>query len=430
MMGENTQMSNETVRIGAVGLGGRGAGMLGLLLGVPGVVCPAVCDKVPARAENGVRIVRESENYNGWEVHSYTDYEEMFAKERLDAVMIDTTWITHTRIAVAAMRAGMHAAIEVGGAASIEECWQMVRMSEETGKFCMMLENCCYDRKEMALFGMVKQGLFGEVVHCEGGYRHDLRDEISLGRENIHGRLYNFMNRNGELYPTHQLGPICKLLDVNRKNRMLTVTSVASKAVGLRPWNVRNKGADYDLSSYPFTEGDIVTSIIKCAHGETITLTHDCSLPRPYCRDYVIQGTKGIFKEATERELRIALEGVTPDTHTFYDFNDYIETYEHPLWREYRSLGVKAGHGGMDWLVLCAFADAVKNDAEPPIDVYDTAAWMAITCLSEQSVAMGGMPVPVPDFTNGAWIDRAPFRRSKYCVNAVCDECFTGEETQ
>ncbi|MBQ9505727.1 MAG: gfo/Idh/MocA family oxidoreductase, partial [Clostridia bacterium] len=312
----------------------------------------------------------------------------------------------------------------------IEECWQMVRTSEETGKFCMLLENCCYDRKEMALFKMVKEGLFGEVVHCEGGYRHDLRDEISLGRENIHGRLYNFQNRNGELYPTHQLGPIAKLLDINRGNRMLTICSVASKAVGLRPWNLEHKGADYDLSSYPFTEGDVVTSIIKCAHGETILLNHDCSLPRPYSRDYVIQGVKGIFKEATERELRIALEGVTPNTHSYGDFNDYIEKYEHPLWYEYRNAGVKAGHGGMDWLVLCAFAEAVREDAEPPIDVYDTAAWMAITCLSEQSVAMGGMPVPIPDFTNGKWIDRAPFRRSKYCVNAVCEEFFEPREEE
>jgi predicted dehydrogenase len=404
--------------------------MLGLLADVPGVVCPAVCDRVPERAEKGVNIVKGCANYSGYEVRSYTDYKEMFAKEALDAVMISTTWITHAEIAVAAMKAGFHAAIEVGGAASIEECWQMVRTSEETGKFCMLLENCCYDRKEMALFKMVKEGLFGEVVHCEGGYRHDLRDEISLGRENIHGRLYNFQNRNGELYPTHQLGPIAKLIDINRKNRMLTICSVASKAVGLRPWNRQHMGEDYDLSSYPFTEGDVVTSIIKCAHGETILLNHDCSLPRPYSRDYVIQGTKGIFKEATERELRIALEGVTENTHTYEDFNDHIEKFEHPLWYEYRNAGVKAGHGGMDWLVLCAFAEAVQEDAEPPIDVYDTAAWMAITCLSEQSVAMGGMPVPIPDFTNGKWIDRAPFRRSKYCVNAVCEEFFEHREEE
>ena len=423
-------MKKETVRIGAVGLGGRGEGMLGLLADVPGVVCPAVCDRVPERAEKGVNIVKGCANYSGYDVRSYTDYKEMFAKEALDAVMISTTWITHAEIAVAAMKAGFHAAIEVGGAASIEECWQMVRTSEETGKFCMLLENCCYDRKEMALFKMVKEGLFGEVVHCEGGYRHDLRDEISLGRENIHGRLYNFQNRNGELYPTHQLGPIAKLIDINRGNRMLTICSVASKAVGLRPWNRQHMGEDYDLSSYPFTEGDVVTSIIKCAHGETILLNHDCSLPRPYSRDYVIQGTKGIFKEATERELRIALEGVTENTHTYEDFDNHIEKFEHPLWHEYRNAGVKAGHGGMDWLVLCAFAEAVQEDAEPPIDVYDTAAWMAITCLSEQSVAMGGMPVPIPDFTNGKWIDRAPFRRSKYCVNAVCEEFFEHREEE
>ena len=423
-------MKKETVRIGAVGISGRGSGMLDLMLTIPGVICPAVCDKVPERAVNGEKIVKESQHYSGYDVRSYVDYKEMFQNEALDAVLICTTWITHAEIAVAAMKAGFHAAIEVGGAASIEECWQMVRTSEETGKFCMLLENCCYDRKEMALYKMVKEGLFGEIVHCEGGYRHDLRDEISLGRENIHGRLYNFQNRNGELYPTHQLGPICKLLDINRKNRMLTICSVASKAVGLREWNKRNKGEDYDLSSYPFTQGDVVTSIIKCAHGETITLTHDCSLPRPYCRDYVIQGTKGIFKEATEGELRFAVEGVTESTHRYEDFKKRLPEFEHPLWKEYLSEGVKKGHGGMDWVVLSAFVDAVKEDAEPPIDVYDTAAWMAITCLSEQSVAMGGMPVPIPDFTNGKWIDRAPFRRSRYCLNAVCEEYFDDTEEE
>jgi len=345
-------MKKEIVRIGAVGLGGRGQGMLDLLLTIPGVVCPAVCDKVPERAERGAEIVKNSELYSGYDVRSYVNYKELLKNEELDALLICTTWITHIEIAVAAMKAGLHAAMEVGGAASVEECWQMVRTSEETGKFCMILENCCYDRKEMALFKMVKEGLFGEIVHCEGGYRHDLRDEISLGRENIHGRLFNFQNRNGELYPTHQLGPIFKILDINRKNRMLTISSVSSKAVGLNEWNRQNKGEEYDLSSYSFTQGDICTSIIKCAHGETITLTHDCCLPRPYSRDYLIQGTKGIFKEATERELRFAVEGVTKNTHEYEDFGERLEEFEHPLWREYRSEGVKAGHGGMDWMVL------------------------------------------------------------------------------
>ena len=421
-------MKKEKIRIGAVGLGGRGQGMLGLLLTIPGVEVPAVCDRVPERAEKGKEIVKNSPHYSGYAVRSYVDHRELIKNESLDALLICTTWISHSRVAVDGMRAGLHVALEVGGAASVEECWQLVHTSEDTGKFCMLLENCCYDRKEMALYKMVKEGLFGEIVHCEGGYRHDLRDEISLGRENIHGRLYNFMHRNGELYPTHQLGPIAKVLDINRGNRMLTICSVASKAAGLNVWNREHRGEDHDLTTYRFAEGDVVTSIIKCAHGETITLTHDCCLPRPYSRDYLIQGTKGIFKEATERELRFAVEGVTEGTHDYEDFGARLEEFEHPLWRWYRSEGVKAGHGGMDWLVLSAFAEAVFLDAQPPIDVYDTASWMVITALSEQSAAMGGMPVPIPDFTNGEWIDRKPFRRSKYCVNAVCGEFFEEEE--
>ena len=419
-----------TVKIGVIGFSGRASGMLGLLLDVGNVVCPAVCDTVQKRAADGVRAVKSHPLYSGYDVHSYLDYKEMLRTEALDAVFVATTWITHARIAVDAMKAGCHVGLEVGGAASVEECWQLVRTSEDTGKFCMLLENCCYDRKEMALFKMVKDGLFGEVVHCEGGYRHDLRDEICLGRENIHGRLNNFMRRNGELYPTHQLGPICKLLNVNRGNRMLSLVSMASKARGLNEWIGKNKGTDYDLYGYPFNEGDVVTTLIKCANGETITLTHDCSLPRPYCRDYCIQGTKGIFKEATETELRIALEDVTKSTHSFESFNDRLEEFEHPLWQEYRNAGVKSGHGGMDFLVLSAFVEAVAMDAQPPIDVYDTAAWMSITCLSEQSVAMGSCPVAIPDFTNGMWIDRAPYRRGKYCLEEVCSDFFEQSESE
>lgn len=173
----------------------------------------AVCDIYQDRAERGAEIVKEA---TGETADWYLDYKELLARDDLDAIMCCTTWITHSRIAVDAMRAGKHVAMEVGGAASIEECWQLVRASEETGKFCMLLENCCYDRNEMAIFNMVKQGIFGELIHMQGGYQHDLRDEISLGRENRHGRLFNFQHRNGELYPTHQLGPISKVLGINR----------------------------------------------------------------------------------------------------------------------------------------------------------------------------------------------------------------------
>lgn len=415
------------VNIGFIGISGRGSGMLDLLLQVEGVRVPAVCDKVPERAENGIKIVNERTG-NAYPVHAYIDYKELLKNEKLDAVMICTTWITHARIAVDAMRAGCDVAFEVGGAASIEECWQLVRTSEETGKFCMLLENCCYDRNEMALFNMIKMGLFGEITHMEGGYRHDLREEICMGRENIHGRLYNFMHRNGELYPTHQLGPISKALGINRGNRFLTLVSMSSKSRGLNEWMKTRKGEDYDIANYAFNQGDVTTTIIKCANGETITLTHDCSTPRPYSRDYVIEGTKGIYSENDGECGGLYLDGFSDGEPRWKEFKECREQYEHPLWQAYEKGGIKAGHGGMDYLVLSAFVESLLLEAKPPIDVYDTASWMAITCLSEQSAAMGGMPVPVPDFTNGMWIDREPYRKGTYCLEEVCafgsgDDC-------
>ncbi|MDR1463682.1 MAG: Gfo/Idh/MocA family oxidoreductase [Oscillospiraceae bacterium] len=414
------QQTSKIVRIAAIGTSGRGMGQLREMLSVPGVFVPAVCDKYEDRAQNAADMTAE---VTGVRPAAYTDYRELLAKETLDAVLICTTWITHAEIAVAAMRAGCHAAMEVGGAASLEECWQMVRASEETGKFCMLLENCCYDRKEMALFQMVRQGILGEIVHLEGGYRHDLRDEIAYGRENRHGRLANFIHRNGELYPTHQLGPIAKLIGVNRGNRMLTVSAIASKARGLREFLRREQPADYYLANQEFRQGDVTDTTITCAGGETIHLVHDCTLPRPYSRTYVIQGTKGTFQEAPLGDA-IYLDGVSKH-HEWEPFGPYLEKHEHPLWKAYGKAGIHAnGHGGMDYLVLSAFVDSLQAGTPPPIDVYDAAAWMAVTVLSEQSVTLGGAPVPVPDFTNGKWIDRDPFRRSVYCLEAVCEDCF------
>ena len=418
-------MAENKTNFGVIGISGRGSGMLREFLSVPGVDVTAVCDKYEDRARRGSEIVKE---VTGKDIEWYTDYHELLARDDIKGVLICTTWITHARIAIDAMRAGKHAAFEVGGAASIEECWQMVRTSEETGKICMMIENCCYDRNELAVFNMIKKGLFGELIHLEGGYRHDLREEINDGVEKRHGRLANFTCRNGELYPTHQLGPIAKCLGINRGNRFLTLTSMASKSRGLHDWLVKNRTPDYHSYNRVFNQGDVVTTLIKCANGETITLTHDCSLVRPYSRNYVVQGTDAIYNEAhAPYDNVIALDG---EEHGWKPFTPYLEKYEHPLWRKYITDGVHAGHGGMDYLVLCAYAEAAINDLTPPIDVYDTAAWMAVTCLSEQSVALGSMPVAFPDFTNGAWIDREPFRRGMYCLEDVCEECFpTAENT-
>ena len=411
-------MDLKQANFGVIGISGRGSSMLAEFLSIEGVNVTAVCDKYEDRAQEGVKIVQEKA---GNTPKMYLDYRELLKQEDITAIICFTTWITHSRIAIDSMRAGKHVAIEVGGAASIEECWQLVRASEETGKFCMLLENCCYDRNELALFNMQRQGLLGEIIHVQGGYQHDLRDEITYGRENRHGRLFNFMNRNGDLYPTHQLGPLSKMLNINRGNRFLTLTSMASKARGLHEGILENMPKDYDLKEHNFTQGDVVTTMIKCAHGETILLIHDCSLPRPYSRNCRIQGTEGIWMEDMNQ---IYLKESSP-MHEWEPFGPYRDKYEHPLWKQYASDGIHAGgHGGMDYLVLMAFAESAIQDVTPPIDVYDTASWMAITCLSEDSVALGSIPVAIPDFTNGMWIDREPFRRGKYCLEEVCNEFY------
>ena len=405
----------DSVRVAVVGVSGRGRGLLGLLLGMPDVEVIGVSDLYEDRLARAKQDVIEK---RGNTPMASTDFRKLLEMKELDAVITPSSWTSHADVCIASMDAGKYAATEVGGATSVEQCWELVRTSERTKKPCMLLENCCYGREELTIFNMVKQGLFGELVHAEGGYQHDLRDEICNGRENRHYRLANYSNRNGEVYPTHELGPIAKCLNINRGNRMLTLTATASKARGLHEWVKTHRGEEYDLFNRQFTMGDVVTTVIKCAHGETITLTHDTSLPRPYSRGNRIEGTKGIWMED---KYAVYLEGVSPKADVWDSLNNYYEKYEHPLWKWYRTEGVKGGHGGMDYLVLRAYVEAVKAGTQTPIDVYDTAAWMAVTCLSEDSVAMGSMPVAIPDFTNGKWFQREPAVLGRYCLTEVCD---------
>lgn len=401
----------EKVRIGLVGYGKRGCGLMPLLLDMDNVEITGVCDKYEDRANAAAAKVLE---VRGKAPVCVTDYRRLLEMDDVDAIITPSDWREHIDICLNSMLASKRVATEVGGAYSLEQLYELVRTSERTGVPCMMLENCCYGREEMTVTNMVRQGLFGTVVSCEGGYHHDLRGEVTCGRLNRHYRQRNYLLRCGELYPTHSLGPIAKLLDINRGNRFLTVVSVASSAHGLDEY-VADRAPDELLTGRHFYEGDVVTTIIKCARGETIVLTHDTSLPRPYSRAFTVHGTKAIYME--DRSRGMFVDGRSPHGNwdgTWETIGDYYEEFEHPLWREYRSEGVKKGHDGIDWLCLSAFVESVAEQAEPPIDVYDTAAWMAVTCLSEQSAAMGGSPVPVPDFTNGKWLEREPERESKY----------------
>ena len=292
----------------------------------------------------------------------------------------------------------------------------------------MMLENCCYGHNELLALNLARKGLFGELVHCSCGYEHDLAYMACKVEQGFERALHN-LQRNCDLYPTHGLGPIAKILRINRGNRFLSLTSTASKACGFAAAAEKENWQGCG-GHRVFNMGDVVTTVIRCAHGETITMTHCVSLPRPYSRSCRVQGTKGLWLEDAGG---IYIDGISPSieeidvagnpytVHKWNKVEEFYDQYDHPIWQEFRKNPV-GGHGGMDTLTMRAFFDAIRHQAETPIDVYDCAAWMSITCLSEQSIAMGGMPVPCPDFTNGKWINRSLARRNIWCLDEVCEK--------
>lgn len=391
--------TGETVRLSVIGLGLRGYSQLKVLLDMDDVEIVSVCDvhadRVAGAQEAAVKAGKKKP-------HGTLVTSESIQHRDADAVVIATSWETHVPLAIEALRCGKRVAVEVGGSASVEECWQLVRASEDAKVPVMFLENCCYGETEMALLNMVRQNLFGTVVHCAGGYCHDLRDEVGNGDLTRHYRQNHFLHRNGDLYPTHELGPIANYLKINRGNRMLSLTSMASKACGMHEWLKENR-PDSQLADAVFAQGDIVTTMIRCANGETILLTHDCSLPRFYSRGGVIRGTKGLWMEEGHFILIDRNAAPVEFSHKPEPDCEYLQKYSHPLWREYRSFGVRGGHDGMDYLVLRAFIHSIQEQIPPPIDVYDAASWMAVTALSEESIAAGSQPVAIPDFTGGRW---------------------------
>jgi predicted dehydrogenase len=396
---------NDDIRIGIIGLGCRGMALLGDVMLPQGVRVAAVCDMYEDRRDQAADMVTGAGQADPFRT---ADYHEILKRDDIDAVVVTAAWEAHIKVACDAMQAGKYVGIEAGGAYSVEDCWKLVAVKEETGSECMLLENCCYGRDELMVINMVRQGLFGEVVHCQGGYRHDLRAEVAGGRENRHYRFMNYLDRNCENYPTHELGPIANVLGINRGNRMLSLTSTASKAAGLHEYLLREKGEDYDATNMNFQQGDIVTTVIKCAHGETISLTLDTTLPRFYSRGFHVQGTKGMYME-DNRSIFIDGKDNSYDFKWKEQWNNvdrYYDEYDHPIWKEYIKEGIKGQHDGIDWLVFKAFFNAVRAKTSVPIDVYDAAAWMSITPLSEQSISTGSMPVAIPDFTNGAWMRR------------------------
>jgi predicted dehydrogenase len=372
----------------------------------------AVCDINPEAAAMAQELVTASrQNVPTSYTNGEEDYLNLVARDDLDAVIVATPWIWHAPMAVAAMKGGKAVGVEVPAAVTVEQCWDLVKTSEHTGVPCMIMENVCYRRDVMAVLNMVKQGLFGELIHCHCGYQHDLRDiKFQPGVEFGPGakgeavwRTEHSIRRNGDIYPTHGVGPIAKYLDINYGNRFTHLTSMATKSRGLHNYIAENGGEDHPHAKIKFALGDIVTTLIQCANGETVVVSHDTNLPRPYSLNFRVQGTKGIWMRDNRS---IYLEGVSPEPHRWEPFESYQEKYDHPIWKRYASDAEGAGHGGMDFFVVNAFVESVKRNVPPPIDVYDAATWSVISALSEQSIAMGSAPVQFPDFTGGKWVTR------------------------
>jgi predicted dehydrogenase len=412
---------SDKLKIGLIGVGLRGTNHLNNLLLRNDIVITAICDIDPKR----ISLALDNINKKGqkkpeiFEKNDY-DYRNLLATKDVEAVIISTPWLWHTRMAKDSMLAGKYTGLEVSAANTMEECWDLVNTHEQTGSHLMILENVNYRRDILAVLNMVKQNVFGELVHFRCGYQHDLRfvklndgksaygKGVEFGEKGISEsawRTQHSLLRNADVYPTHGVGPIATMCDINRGNRFLSLTANASKGIGLHDYIVKNGGENHPNAKLKFKQGDVITSIIETANRETIIVTHDCNLPRPYSLGFRVQGANGLWEVDGNR---MYIEGKS-NQHKWDDADEWLKKYDHPLWKKYGELATGAGHGGMDFFVINAFVESAKQNIAPPMDAYDAAAWSAITPLSELSIENNGEPQNFPDFTRGNWIKRKPY---------------------
>jgi predicted dehydrogenase len=420
-LAKSQNIQQTKVRLGFIGVGLRGRDHLGMALYRDDVEIVAICDVDPNAILQAQKLITDKGRKPAAVYQKGDhDFENLAKRTDIDGVVIATPWEWHVPMALEVMKQGKYAGVEVSATVTLQESWDLVNMFEKTGSHCMILENVCYRRDVMATLNMVRQGMFGSLSHVQCGYQHDLREvKFNNGKQAYGGgvefgakgfseakwRTQHSIDRNGDLYPTHGLGPVAEILNINRGNQFAYLTSMASPAMGLHQYIEDKGGKDHPNAKVNFKCGDVVQTMIKCHNGETILITHDTNLPRPYSLGFRVQGTKGIW---TEDNKSIYLEGVSPKQHRWEDFKPYQEKYDHPLWKAHAVDAENAGHGGIDYFVLRAFIESIKNKVAPPIDVYDAAAWSAISPLSEESIAKGSAPIQIPDFTRGKWKTNKP----------------------
>ncbi|MEI8038265.1 MAG: Gfo/Idh/MocA family oxidoreductase [Verrucomicrobiota bacterium] len=396
----------EKVKVAIIGVGARGSGHAGQLATLEGVEFVAVCDLNEDRAKKAAADVTAKGHtpkvYSG----NAEIWHKMLAETRPDAVFVVTPWELHAPMCIAAMKAGAHAFSEVPFAFTLKELWEIVETSEATGRHCMMMENCNYGREELVYLNMVRQGVIGELLHGEAAYIHELRGQMENHDTTGSWRTLHYAKRNGNLYPTHGLGPVAQYMSLGRgEDTFGRLVSFSSPAKGRALYAQKSdKLTDPAWKTLKFKGGDISTSIIKTALGRTIMVQWDETSPRPYSRHNLIQGTKGTLAGFPNR---MAIEGVTQTTHEWAEgaaWEELAAKYEHPLYKRLGELAKKAGgHGGMDFLMLTRIIECLRQGEPLDQNVYEGCFWSAVGPLSEASVAGDGMPQAFPDFTRGKW---------------------------
>ncbi|MGE5833861.1 MAG: Gfo/Idh/MocA family oxidoreductase [Acidobacteriota bacterium] len=395
----------ELVRIGYVGVGLQGSSHVRNLLSIPGCRVTAVCDIRSERTDWATKALTDAgQPAPAVYTRGPRDFERLCETEDLDLVYTATPWEWHVPVMLAAMKNGKHAATEVPAAMTLDDCWAIVEAAEKHKKHCVLMENCNYDRMEMMVYNMVRQGIFGEILHAEGGYLHDLRGiKFENRNEGLWRRAWS-MKLDGNPYPTHGLGPIANCLEINRGDRFDYLMSVSSPSRGLQNWAVDHFPPDAPERKEKFILGDVNTSLIKTARGRTIMVQHSTNLPRPYSRIHLVQGTKGLFQGYPHRAY---IEG-RGRADQWVQASDLLDEFEHPLWKEIAAQAAGAGHGGMDYIEDYRLIKCLREGTPTDMDVYDAAALSSVVELSCQSVARNGRPMEFPDFTRGKWRARTP----------------------
>jgi hypothetical protein len=394
----------DTVRLGFIGVGNRGSAAVERMGRIEGVAIQGICDVREEKANAAkARIAsggHEAKIYAGNE----DIWKEMCEREDIDLVYIATHWATHAEMAIYAMEHGKHVALEIPAATTVEDCWRLVMTSEKTKKHCVILENCCYDFFELLTLNLARQGFFGDIVHCEGAYIHDILDSFfEEGKRYDFWRLKENAARNGNLYPTHGLGPVCQILKVNRGNKLEFMTSMASADFSLQAKAREISQTDKRFEAYAKKpmRGNMNVSSIMTNSGSTIMLQHDVSTPRPYSRLHLISGTKAFAqKYPLPGKIAVGHDDFLEPTEMKRLEEEYTPGMVKHIGELAKSIG---GHGGMDFMMDWRLIDCLRNGLPVDMDVYDAAAWSVIGPLSEWSVVNGSKPIAIPDFTMGRW---------------------------